>query len=262
MPSRIAPTFPDLWTVRVLASRSGQGMVELLIVIPVMLLLIMGTIQVALIYHAKTTLNYAAFEAVRAGTLHCDKKFQDRFNGCVSDVGQFAAVQEGLARGLAPLYSYYEPDSNHRKEMKSPALNQVEGFQKGRNRIYAEMSSSLDLVRIERLNPTEKAFVDFAVGGVIPNDNLMFRSSSSAGGSEMSLQDANILHIRITYWYPLFVPFVNKLIFRQFVCGGETGGRWSLDPVCNANDPRIPLTATAVMRMQVPGENGKGWYSR
>jgi hypothetical protein len=67
-------------------------MVELLVVLlPVMLLLIFGTIQFALIYHAKITLNYAAFEGARAGTLNCDKKFQDYDKRCTLKVGQFNA---------------------------------------------------------------------------------------------------------------------------------------------------------------------------
>lgn len=238
----------------------------MLVVLPVMLLLILATIQVALIYHAKITLNYAAYEAVRAGTLNCDKQYQQGYNGALSEVGQYAAVQEGLARGLAPLYSYFEPDSAKRSDMHSPARNQVEAFQKGRAHVYAEMNSPLDLVRIERLSPNEKTFTDFAIDGVIPNDNLMYRSSSSGRESKTSIQSANILHIRVTYWYPLYVPMVNKLMFNTFICGRGPGGdlfsRWSSDPVCRGGEPRIPLTATAAMRMQVPGEKSSGWYKQ
>ncbi len=246
--------------------QSGQAMVEMLVILPVMLLLILATIQIALVYHAKITLNYAVFEAARAGTLNCDKLYNfDDNSGAVSEVGQFAAVKEGLARGLAPLYSYFEPDSGKRSSMHEPALSQVEAFQKGRAHIYAEFDSPLELIRIERLNPKEKTFTDFAIDGVIPNDNLMYRSSTTGGESKTSIQGANLLHIRVTYWYPLYVPFVNKLMFNTFICGrGPTGtafSRWSSDPVCQAGEqPRIPLTATAIMRMQVPGEKSTGWY--
>lgn len=236
----------------------------MLVVMPVLLLLILATIQVALIYHAKITLNYAAYEAVRAGTLNCDKQYQQGYNGALSDMGQYAAVQDGLARGLAPLYSYYEPDSAKRAEVHAPAHSQVEAFQKGRARVYAEMESPLDLIRIERLSPSEKAFSDFAIDGVIPNDSLMYRSSSDGRESKSSIQGANILHIRVTYWYPLYVPLINRLMFNTFICGdgGDTFSRWGDDPVCRTSEPRIPITATAAMRMQVPGENSSGWYRR
>lgn len=248
---------------RLLFSQTGQSMVEMLVILPVMLLIIFATIQMALVYHAKTTLNYAAFEAVRAGTINCDKQYQEYNVRCESEVGQYAAVKEGFARGLAPLYSYYDPDGNTPADMEHPASNQVDAFQQARDRVLKEFDTRSELIRIERLNPTKKAFADFAVDGVIPNDNLMYRTSSDGGGSRMSIQDANLLHLRITYWYPLYVPFVNKLMFNTFICckavGGQSLCKWASDPVCEGDEPRIPITATAVMRMQTPVENSAGW---
>lgn len=239
-------------------------MVELLVVLSVMLLLIFGAIQFGLIYHAKITLNYAAFEGVRAGTLNCDKKYRDYDNKCDSDVGQFAAVKEGFARGLAPLYSYFEPREKKRKQMHDPATNQVEAYQQARARIFKEFDASVDLIRIERLSPTSKSFSDFAIDHVIPNNNLMYRSKDEGSNSRGSIQDANLLHLRFTYWYPLYVPFVNKLLFNKFICCKDTeenaSCKWASDPVCRGDDPRIPLTATAIMRMQAPVENSSEYY--
>jgi hypothetical protein len=70
--------------------------------------------------------------------------------------------------------------------------------------VYAEMESPLGQIHIERLSPSEKTFADFAIDGVIPNDNLMYRSSTSGSESQTSIQNANILHIRVT----LLVSFV------------------------------------------------------
>lgn len=250
---------------RLLCGQSGQSMVEVLIILPVMLLLIFATIQFALVYHAKITLNYAAFEAVRAGTLNCSQTDQDDNQRCDSDVSQFDAVKEGFARGLAPLYSYFEPDAAERGRMQKAASNQVEAYQQGRARVYDEFDSHLDLIRIERLSPTRQAFIDFAADGVIPNDNLMYRSAISGGSSQVAIQDANLLHLRFTYWYPLYVPFVNKMIFNTFICGRGIGGealcKWATDPICQDEVPRIPLTATAVMRMQAPVEDSREWYN-
>lgn len=247
----------------ILHSQSGQSMAEFLVILPVMLLLIFGTIQFALIFHAKITLNYAAFEGVRAGTLNN---------------GKFDAVKEGFARGLAPLYSYYEPDESKRDD-GDPA-NQVGAFQVARDKVYDEFESPDHLIRIERLNPTNLSFADYAPDGVIPNDNLRYRSSQIEGGSKTSVQDANLLHLRFTYWYPLYVPFVNRLIFDRFICckqkkdifddsiwGGKESGstfscKWAGHEVCIGDEPRIPLTATAVMRMQSPVEKSDGYYSQ
>ena len=68
----------------------GQAMVEFLIVTPVFILLIFGTVQVALIYSAKTTLNYATFQAARIGALNN---------------ATYTGIRKGLTRGLAPLFT-------------------------------------------------------------------------------------------------------------------------------------------------------------
>ena len=229
----------------------GQSMVEVLVILPVMLLPIFGAIQFGLIYHAKSTLNYAAYEAVRAGTLNCDKK---NHSACTSEVSQFQAIKEGFARGLAPLYSYHDRDGG----------DKVEAYQLARARVFHEFEDEKCLVRIERLSPLGPYFHDLAPDGVIANDNLMYRTEHSG---QIPIQEANLLHLRFTYWYPLYVPLVNKLMFEKFICCKDPEGilpcRWAGDPVCQLDDPRIPLTATAAMRMQVPVENspefsGKG----
>ncbi len=227
-------------------------MAEFLIILPVMLLLIFGAIQFALIYHAKITLNYAAFEAVRAGTL---------------GQGKFDEVKEGFARGLAPLYSYFESDSNRRKnrDPNTTAQGQVEAFQMARDKIYKEFDSPNKLIRIERLNPNDKTFLTFASDTTLPNENLKYRSSKAKGKAQVTVQDANLLHLRVTYWYPLYVPFVNKLIFNTFICHKQSAGfsgKWDDDPVCmdKGQDPVIPLTATAIMRMQTPLVKSVGYF--
>ena len=227
-----------------LSSQSGQSMAEFLIIIPVMLLLIFGSIQFALIFHAKITLNYAIFEAVRAGTL---------------GNGKFVEVKEGFARGFAPLYSYSNVKKGAADKRTTESVeNQVKAFHSARDKIYKEFDSTNKLIRIEKLNPSHKNLRLFsAEGDYLPNDNLTYRSSIKKGKGKVSLQDLNLLHLRVTYWYPLYVPFVNKLFFNSFICHkipANSSGKWSTDPICIDPDqePVIPLTAVAVMRMQSP----------
>lgn len=130
-------------------------------------------------------------------------------------------------------------------------------FQDARFKILEEFDSTEQLIRIERLNPTEKSFADFADGGgYIPNDNLRFRSSSVSHRSGSTIQDANLLHLRVTYWYPLYVPLVNKFIFNSVICSGK----WKKDKVCDKSTPRIPLTSATVLRMQTPAFNSQDFY--
>lgn len=214
-----------------LFQQSGQSMVEMLAILSAMLLLIFGTIQFALIWHAKITLNYAVFEATRAGTLNN---------------ATFDSVKEGFARGLAPLYSYTKDDTD-----------QVGAFQEARFKVLKEFDTTEQLIRIERLNPTQKSFADFADGaGYIPNDNLRFRSDAVSHRSGSTIQDANLLHLRVTYWYPLYVPLINKFMFNTVICRGT----WKKDKVCHQSEPRIPLTSTSILRMQTPPFNSHGFY--
>ena len=60
----------DLTSRKRLKFNKAQAMVEFIIIVPVMLTLVMGIIQFALIYKAKITLNYATFQTVRAGSLN------------------------------------------------------------------------------------------------------------------------------------------------------------------------------------------------
>jgi hypothetical protein len=212
-----------------LTREAGQALVEFLIVVPVMLALILGAVQFALLYHAKTTLNYAAFEAVRAGTLNH---------------ASFAAVKSGFARGLAPLHSYSKDDTD-----------QVGAFKTARKMVLKEFDDTRKLIRIERLSPSLLDFQEFGIPGrddqgkqirLIPNDNLRYRSSERMKKSHSTIQDANLLHLRVTYWYPLYVPLLNDFIY-SLVCNQKGVAP---DAACDPNDPRFPLTATAAMRMQ------------
>lgn len=56
-------------SVRSGARPRGQALVEFLIIFPTLILLVLGAFQFALIYQAKQTLNYATFMAARQGAL-------------------------------------------------------------------------------------------------------------------------------------------------------------------------------------------------
>ncbi len=174
---------------------TGQAMVEYIIILPVLLLLIMGILQFALIYQAKITLNYAAFETARAGSLNNAK---------------ITAMQDAFASAMAPLYSN-DDGANEFIQARQWVRNQItDGY-----------------VGITVINPSNASFTEFGVNNAdgnleIPNDNLMYRDATPLGGSQQSLQDANLLKIHIGYCYELYVPFVNRIIWlmQRYAPGG------------------------------------------
>ena len=79
-------------------------MVEFLIILPVLLFIILATLQFAFIYRAKITLNYATFEAARAGSLNSARQY---------------AMNNAMARALAPIYTTEDSITAYKTAMRS-----------------------------------------------------------------------------------------------------------------------------------------------
>ncbi len=186
-------------SIRKIKRCSGQAMVEFIIILPVMLLLVLGILQFAFIYKAKITLNYAAFEAARAGAVNNARQF---------------AMQNAMARALAPIYTnddtvaeFKQARTLVRQHMLpfSPPLIGNDG-KPGSGRLV-----------IDLINPSPDSFVDFGQtnSGVrtIPNDNLMYRGVTLGTDSGQTIQDANLLKIQTYYCYEMIVPFVNRIVW-------------------------------------------------
>ena len=217
-------------TPKIFRWNSGQSMVEFIIVTPVMLLLVFGALQFALIYHAKTALNYATFEAARFGAVSNARKTE---------------MENAFARSMAAIYTH----NNTRDDLVC-----------AREIVRKEIETGF--VNIEVLNPTPLAFnqLGITVDGdlVIPNDNLMYRSKVTSDG--LTIQDANLLKIRVGYCYPLYVPYINRVLGimltndEDATCPGCTGARkqsGTFERRCLENG-RFPINAQAIVRMQSP----------
>ncbi len=244
------------------ARRSGgQATVEYLYVIPILLILLLGSLQFIFIYEAKLALNYATFVATRAGALQN---------------GSMAAIQSGLYSGLAPLFTHGTDQQ---------ALKTARAFAK------TELSNN-KLALITIVNPTPDAYSGFAGSNAnapddMPNDNLMYRDPADLQGG-MNVQDANLLKVRVTYCVRLVVPIVNRMIYSFVVKPPATAAKIDSSTyqgtsiaaaellkatpgttgsgLCivssEPNDPnytyRIPVTSEAVVRMQSPFQDPGG----
>ncbi|NLG75362.1 MAG: pilus assembly protein [Xanthomonadaceae bacterium] len=202
------------------SSQHGVAMIETAIALPILLAVILGSIQFGLIYEAKATLNHAALRAARAGAVeHADP----------------GAIRRGLARGLVPLYS---PSSS------------LAGFESTFARVDSELRTS---ARIRILNPTQEAFADFSeeVEGVreIPNDRLHVRSTARGAQSGINIQDANLLRVEITYGYELKVPLVNWFIARTLLALRGGSGYDAFEQQL-LRQTRLPIISTSTVRMQ------------
>lgn len=229
----------------------GQAMVETVIVASILFLLLYGALQFAFIYHAKITLNYAAFEAARAGALNN---------------ARMPLIENAFARALAPLYTH---DDSGEEVKRARCVVRTEmyggdhyacqaGAEAPPGPVTAEPGATSDVwVRIDIVNPRPEHFlpanhgIEVDGGYEIPNDNLMYRPDTVKAG--VNIQDANLLKIHVTYCFPMVVPFVNRTIatlLRERLA--PPGG--SLESRCLDAEPhpRIPLHAAATVRMQSP----------
>ncbi len=227
------------------ARQRGVSMTETLIALPVVLVFTLSLVQLALIYRARLTLQYAANEAARVGSLNnalplpYDLRIPLAKKGMLADVSlgnvksalTKGSVWQGFVRGMMPLYV---SDAS------------VSGLLKG------WVNTNTDLIQgscIEYVNPTQNTFLDWAMvenygesRGIvrIPNDSLRYRkplpyerdartgATDTYNGDTPNLEDArlrgavsnktlgetNILHLRVHYGYKLSVPLAGPIIIK------------------------------------------------
>jgi Flp pilus assembly protein TadG len=242
------------WWVPVGVGRrqGGQSAIEYLIVFPMLIMLLFGVIQWSLIYQARAVVNHATLLAARAGAMHN---------------GNARQMRNAFGAGIAPLFATEPSDAKY-----------VEAVAKGTFDAHYP-----NILTLKVVNPTENAFRDFerpklnGNGGTeIPNDTLQYRSTTVGTQSQVSIQDANVLHLRTTYCYRMYVPVVNNVISTvanalwsfddslqahgmsdPFGIGGdEADFEVPWNDTCNffttKREPRIKITSEAVVRMQSP----------
>ncbi len=199
----------------------GQSITEFLIAIFGFGVLLLAMLQSILFYRAKTTVDYAALEAARAGAVHG------------ADKGE---MQKGLARGLTPLYA---------TATASPTIA-------GTGAAYLKaLPAVLAFSTIKVLSPTTGAFDDFKEAQydgtmAIPNDTLNFRATNVGSRGGLNVQDANILKIQVTFTYPLIVPIIDRVV------GTLDIGRTAVE---GHTVYSIPIVSSAMVRMHSPISN-------
>lgn len=195
---------------------TGASLVEFIVVAPVLLMLGLGTVQIGLLYHAKSILNYATFEAARKGAVsHADLE----------------PMEQELSYRLAPVYG-----GNGDAQSAGVAIS----------RSLLDGTHVLGS-KIEIINPTTDIFDSWAVRDVFSNElqipNHHLRSQDDEIRAGVTLHDANLLKIRSEYGYELKIPIVNRLIT-------STMSVLHPEKVHFYTAGRVPLTSVATVRMQ------------
>jgi len=216
----------------------GATLVEFAIAAPLVLFILLVLMQYALLFHAKSQLNYATFEAARAGTVANARP---------------ATIRAAFDRAMT---GYHGGGTTSAELAAARAKALVEA----------------PFARIEILSPTRESFDDYhspalaqrigASGRVIPNTHLAHldcpidrpgcRHDPVSNASGQTLQDANLLKLRISYGIPVIkqIPLAGPFMARALaVLDSSDGDAFRSGLIA---DGRIPIVAHTVMRMQSP----------
>lgn len=152
--------------------QSGAAVAETIVIVPALLLVGMAVLHFALLAQARSNLEYATLMAARIASSQPNFGISATRNQMVEEV-----ITRMKASELLP---------NRRPQ-----------------------------VNVCILRPNQLAFNDFGTNTItpgsvaIPNSNLTSRSTANGPNSGMSIQDANILHLQVSYRFDTPVPFMN-----------------------------------------------------
>ena len=218
-----AQTAPDFGKQR------GSAMIEFTVVGPIITLLGLAVIQYGMLFFAKTQINYATFMAAREGaTANAD----------------IDTMYTAYVRGLIPLYGGGQSPTDLANSMEKASAD-----------LGANGTGN---VNIEMLNPTKESFADWndpalqaalhtGSRRVIPNALQALNTKGPGATSGQTIQDANLIKLRITQGYMPKVPLVKNLYGIYL--------KW-LDPQTDAfhtklvSDGRIPVVTDVTLHMQ------------
>lgn len=234
---------------RIWFKQSGASLVEFVVVAPTLLMMILSVIQSGMVFHAKSNINYATFEAARAGSV---------------GHGQASVIRDAFTRAMV---GYYGGGRNVAELAQATA------------RAQADITPAT--MQVDLLSPTKESFDDYASPQlaaklnvntrVIPNSNLnalqcpydkpSCNHNPQTNASGQTLSDANILRIKITYGIPPAkqIPLAGRLYVMALRGLGNLGLAADTDPFKQAllEQGRIPIVVHTTMRMQShPYENG------
>jgi hypothetical protein len=221
-------------------------MVEFAIISPLALLLVLGIVQLGLMFVAREVVDEAAFVAARAGAVNN---------------AQVDTMRSALQKALIPFYQDTTTPSD------TGRITTALGQSVADTAIACNPTIPFPCaLEVTRLNPSDQAFDDFGLTDAqnhtyIPNDSLDYRPHGVQGPSSgLSIQDANVLKIRVTYGYPLKVPLMAAFV-KTAMCGqlqglGAFGHQGFLgtagDCVRFYMQGRVPIVSYATVQMQTP----------
>ena len=235
----------------------GQASVEILLVVPVVLLLLLLGLEFALAYRQYALLQHATFMAARAGAMH---------HGCRKPMG------EQLARSLAPErmrdQASYLDLMRARLQSRQDRLAWAEIEILYPPREVLEQFRQTQVLTPSQVQPCEHddrpVLMPMRRVQVVPNSHLDHRIADripvphKGAALDLSIQDANLLRIRVRYCHQLLSPVTGFLLDAIALENDSPEPR--LLGLCAHGEVHpfgrdtafLAMNATATVRMQTP----------
>jgi hypothetical protein len=191
--------------------------VEAALTLPLTIFLILGTIQLFMMLQGRIMAEYAAFEAVRAGSRH--------HGNCEM------MVQAGLAALLPNVVSYLGKGTDGGNPSEKLATAFRERYQSGDAKF------------------TEQDYTKSSFGGTSLAGESIFWMARPLPNNVPNIEDSDFdapvddgggmrLEVRLIYWFPLRIPFADWVMTRMFLA------HFGIQDYDNAN-PLIPAEKKA-----------------
>jgi len=182
---------------------AGQAAVESAIILPLMVFMLLGIVQLTMMHHARIMVEYAAFNACRAGIVHnMDKNMMTRAAlislmptfGATDTLGGETDARLGRRPGIVETWAKLRILT-----AASAKLSQVfSGLGGG-------AAGQLDLIKVTVLHPKR---ADFDRQEEIHFDDIKVRDANHS----RRVRNATRLTVRVRYLYCMRIPFANWII--------------------------------------------------
>jgi hypothetical protein len=173
-------------TKRRLGSReSGQAAVEAAIVLPLFVFLMLGILQLGLMHQARLMTKYAAYKAVRAGSIHNAKT---------------ADMERAALAVMLPLVSEDRGGGEYIQSITSASdFNQK--WTKAKDNKMKDMN--MPYVQVMTCGPSKKE---------VSGKEVDFDDPAIAGATDWKASHQTKLRIQVTFNYRMPIPFANWVI--------------------------------------------------
>ena len=198
-----------------LSCQSGSSMIEVAVIAVPLILVGLGSVEIAQWFFAKQAVSLALLEAARAGS---------------TDHANPDAIKTAFEKALTPLYA--RPSKARSSQALNSALDQ------------RHAQTGMAPWQIEVLSPTPQAFHDFAdpslwikkaAGLAVINNHYLFEqdqrrrrlgwNNGQGAASGMTIFQANTLVLRLTYLHEPVLPGIKGLIRMLAPAAGSYGQR-------------------------------------